>query len=527
MPELLQRNLPFLSVAASVLAVVFYLTYSSSVLSVSFDIDEADYMYSMEKGFAAHYFDRNALSFLSFVKTGLTKGLKNDRATELSKSIRYADDINIYRHFHGPLYFYYMMLGRKFVGNGERAIRSFSLVLQFICSIIALLGCFLLSGAPHARIPALFAALLVLFSPSLYFTVSLVSPHGMYVLLCLMTLFLLAKAIASKKESYFFLSAATVALAFVTLEYAFLLVICWMVSAGSVYLKDKSAFPHLWKFLFKSFCIHALVIVALWPAALLKLSLVKAYMFLAYFVLVRGHIYTSTPLLTFWRGRIAGSPVEYGIVALGVVLAVYVLWKKRNVTLIPFVTYLACIFLMEVKHVAPVPTYMSSLIAVGFVTAGMAVHELFQKKTPALTALLAALCILSFAFLRFSYLPGQQSPRLLLRTEMTEFLKKEMPERVLVARPMLSLVHYYFRAMTADSYVSETYSKDGQMSDLRAGLTARSDYDGVVYFGNHAGDVEALIAEYYACEPVEFTRQDWNEQWVYFRLQPKRPAAGQ
>jgi hypothetical protein len=75
MPELLQRNLPFLSVAASVLAVVFYLTYSSSVLSVSFDIDEADYMYSMEKGFAAHYFDRNALSFLYFVKTGFTKGL--------------------------------------------------------------------------------------------------------------------------------------------------------------------------------------------------------------------------------------------------------------------------------------------------------------------------------------------------------------------------------------------------------------------------------------------------------------------
>jgi hypothetical protein len=290
---------------------------------------------------------------------------------------------------------------------------------------------------------------------------------------------------------------------------------------------DRKAFPAPWKFIVKSFCVYTAVVVAFWPASLLKLSLIKGYIFLAYFVLVRGQIYTSAPLTAFWWNRIAGSPFEYGIVALGAMLAVYAIWKKRNVTLIPFVTYLLCIFLMEVKHIAPVPTYMSSLIAVGFVTAGMAVHELFPKKTLVLPALLAALCILSFMFLRFSYLPGQQSPRLLLRTEMKEFLKKEMPERVLVARPMLSLVHYYFRTMTADSYVPETYSKDGQMSDLRTSLTARGDYDGVVYFGNYAGEVEALIAEHYACEPVEFTRPDWAEQWVYFRLKQKKPAAGQ
>ena len=89
---------------------------------------------------------------------------------------------------------------------------------------------------------------------------------------------------------------------------------------------------------------------------------------------------------------------------------------------------------------------------------------------------------------------------------------------------MLSLVHYYFRAMTADSYIPETFSKEGQMSDLRTSLTEHGDYNGVIYFGNHAGEVEALIAERYACEPVEFTRPDWEEQWVYYRLYPKTSA---
>jgi hypothetical protein len=519
---LFKKNFSFFIAATVVLAVLFYATYSSRVMSVSFDIDEADYMYSLEKGFACHYFDRNTLPFMSFVKTGLSKGRQKGTATELSRKIRSSDDIFMYRHFHGPFYFYYMKLGEKFIGKSERAVRSFTLVLQFFCSIITLAGCLLLlSCAPHGRWAALLAALCMLFSPTLFFTVSLVSPHGMYVVLCLISLFLMAKGVIAKKEKFFFLSMTAVALAFVTLEYAFLLLLCWFVSAGTLFLTDRAAFPHPWKFLLESFGIWALVIFVLWPAAFLKLSLVKAYMFLAYFVIVRGHIYTSTPLLTFWWNRIYGSPVEYGVVVLGIVLALYCVMKRKKLMLVPFVAYVLFIFLLELRHIAPVPTYVSSLVGAGFVTAGLAVSELFRKKVLMQALLLAVLSVLSFLYLRFSYFPRQESPRLLVRTAMKEYLSKEKPGKVLVARPMLSLVHYYFRDMMTDSYTAEEFSKPEMIADIRTALTKSGGFNGVVYSGNDAEGIKALIAERYTCQPVYLTRQDWAEEWVYFRLQPK------
>jgi hypothetical protein len=519
---LFKKNFSFFIAAVVVLAVLFYATYSSRVMSVSFDIDEADYMYSLEKGFAAHCLDVNTMPFISFVKTGLSKGRQKGTATELSKMIRSSDDIFMYRHFHGPFYFYYMKLGERLVGKSEHAVRSFTLVLQFFCSVITLAGCLLLlSGAPHGRWGALLAAMCMLFSPTLFFTVSLVSPHGMYVVLCLISLFLMAKGVIAKKEIFFFLSMTTIALAFVTLEYAFLLLLCWFVSAGTLFLTDRTAFPHPWKFLLKSLGIWALVIFVLWPAAFLKLSLVKAYMFLAYFVIVRGHIYTSTPLLTFWCNRVCGSPVEYGVVALGTLLALYCVLKRKKIMMVPFVAYVLFIFLLELRHIAPVSTYVSSLVAVGFVAAGMAVSELFRKKVLIQVALLAVLSVLSFLYLRFSYLPRQESPRLLVRTSMKEYLSKEKPKKVLVARPMLSLVHYYFRNITADSYTPEEYSKPETIAEIRTALIKNNDYDGVVYYGNSAEEIRAVIVERYACEPVSFSRPDWAEQWVYFRLLPK------
>jgi hypothetical protein len=520
-PAFPKNNLIFICAGALGLAALFCSIYLSNVMPVSFDIDEADYMYSLEKGFAANYFDRNTLPFPSFVKVGLSKGRQKGTTTELSSMIRSSDDIFMYRHFHGPFYFYYMMLGEKIFGTNERAVRSITLVLLFLCSVIALAGCLFLSG-PTGRLGALLAALLILFSPSLFFTTSLVSPHGMYVLLSLISLFLMAKAVATKKEAYFILSMVTIALAFVTLEYAFLLLLCWFVSTGTVFLMDRAAFPHPWKFIIRSLCIYGLVTVVLWPASILKLSLVKGYVFLAYFVIVRGHVYTSTPLLQFWWNRIYGSPVEYSVLALGTILAVYCIFKRKKTALVPFVAYVIFIFLLELRHIAPVPTYVSSLVAAGFVAAGMSVSELFQKKTRLQSAVLAVFCTLSFLYLYFSYMPRQKSPRLELRTEMKEIIKKEMPKKVLVVRPLLSLVHYYFRRIKADSYTSEDYSRVESIADIRTALTRNSDYDGIIYNGNSAEEVEAVIAERYDYDPVNISRADWAEQWVYFRLKPKQ-----
>jgi len=524
MPKVLKENLLFLAVSMIALALVFYFTYRSSISTGSFDIDEADYMYSLEKGFSAHYFDKNALPLWSFIKIGLSKGMKSDKATELSRTIRSADDITVYRHFHGPLYFYYMILAEKCVGKNEHAIRTASLLLQYICSIIVLFGGLMVLGGPRGRIPSLLSALLVLLSPSLFFTVSMVSPHGMYVIWCCISLFLMVKAVETGKEKWFYASAVAVAVTFLTTEYVVALLICWVVCVVAVYRKDRNAFRSTGRFIVNSLIIYAGVITVLWPAAFFKMSLIKSNLVIAYTAFVRGHMLASQPLLEFWWNRIAASPVEYGITAIGVVLTAYGILQKKKISLLPLFSYLVLIMLMEVRHMAPVPTYVASLIVTGIVAAGIALPVVFEKRKWVPASVLSLLCIALFVHLCFYYLPCQQSLRLQLRTEMTAFLRKEMPKKVLVTGPMLSLVHYYFRDIKADKYTPEEVAKDVAIAEIKTSVTANNDYDGIIYYGTSAREVEAIIAERYACEPVVFTSSDWPEEWVYFRLQPK--AAG-
>jgi hypothetical protein len=478
-------------------------------------------MYSMEKGFAAHYLDKNAISFISFVKLGISKGLKKDKSTELSHTIRSADDISLYRHFHGPFYFYYMMIGEKIVGKHERAVRTFTTLLQLLCSIIVLVSFVILFGRQYGRISSFLTSLMVLLSPTLFFTVSLVSPHGMHVVLCLLSLSLMVKAVDSKREAYFYLSAGVVAVAFLTTAYAILLLLCWSISVAVLYRADKCVFRNFRKLLINALVIYAVVIFAFWPAAIIKLSLIKTYVLLAYWALIRAHLQDAQPLWTFWWNRVSASPVEYGIVAIGSILTIYLIFKRKRLSLVPLLAYLILIFLMEVRHVAWVPTYVSSLIAVGLFTAGIAFSEMLKNRKIALVSTISLLNLFLFLHLYFYYLPHLQLPVSKIRTEVVTFLKKEMPGKVLVSRPVLSMVHYYFRDMKVDSYTAEMFSKSEEIADIKGSLAGTTEYNGIIYFGSSINEIQSIAAERYQTELINFSRPDWPEQWAYFRLQPK------
>jgi hypothetical protein len=521
MVRTLKENAFFLIITSIAFALIFYSIYKSSITSASFDIDEADYMYALEKGFIAHYFDKNTISFLSFIKLGFSKGLKIDKQTELSKTIRSADDINMYRRFHGPLYFYYMMIGEKCAGNDEHAIRAFSLLLQYICSIVALVGCLFLLGKQHGRFPALTTSFFVLVSPTIYWTTSLVSPHGMYAVWCLLSLFLMVKAVDTKKETYFYLSTGAVAFAFLSLEYAFLLLFCWLISVVVVFLKDKNEVLILWKFLVKSLLIWMMVVITFWPASILKLTLIKNYILYIYLSTIRGYEYTAQSIGAFWWNNISVSPVEYGLTAIGIIAAIYLVLKKKKTPFIPLLAYLFLFFLTTLRNRAPVPTYNSSLVAVGLVTAGLALSAILESKKWLHVGIVSLLCALSFVYLRFYYLPKQQSPRLAIRSAMTTFLKTEMPKKILAPRPELSMLHYYFRTMSVDSYPDEMYLKNEEIAEVKEYLTTTTDYNGMIYAGNFLEEIKAIVSEKYQNNQVVFSRPDWPEQWVYFRLYPK------
>src|SRR5205823_1722757 len=111
-----------------VILAVFALLIGRLISAQYFSYDESDYAYAASKGFAASYLDRPSISVIDFVRTGLRRGLRSGEWRNLSEYIRHSDDIALYRHFHAPLYFYWLNLIETFSGPKESAVRWASLL---------------------------------------------------------------------------------------------------------------------------------------------------------------------------------------------------------------------------------------------------------------------------------------------------------------------------------------------------------------------------------------------------------------
>ena len=53
-----------------------------------------------------------------------------------------------------------------------------------------------------------------------------------------------------------------------------------------------------------------------------------------------------------------------------------------------------------------------------------------------------------------------------------------MPKKVLASRPLLSMLHYYFRDMKVDSYTAEMVSKNQEIADITENIARNEDYAG-------------------------------------------------
>src|SRR4029079_6588105 len=114
--------------------------YSGVISSAPYTYDEADYMYAASRGFSANYLDRDVLPFSTFVELGWAALAHPEARFALSEFIRNSTDISFYRHYHGPLYFYWLMAFDE--GNGsEYVMRWVSFFLLFVTVVIVHVGC--------------------------------------------------------------------------------------------------------------------------------------------------------------------------------------------------------------------------------------------------------------------------------------------------------------------------------------------------------------------------------------------------
>src|SRR5579871_6298398 len=86
--------------------------------------DEADYMYAGTRGFIDNYLDRPSLSTVEFVRQGLRLAHDRSQGSNMSKFIRTAGDITFYRHYHGPVYAYWIALDQALGFHTESGYRG-------------------------------------------------------------------------------------------------------------------------------------------------------------------------------------------------------------------------------------------------------------------------------------------------------------------------------------------------------------------------------------------------------------------
>jgi hypothetical protein len=154
----LGRAMKHLPAILILLALMLFLM-ARNVAPDPYTFDEADYMYATSLGFAANYTDTPILSIADVVQTGLARGRESSQRLALSEEIRASNDVVFYRHWHGPLYLYFLIPASR-LGLSERQVRTMMLVIPVLTLSAIYFGCLWLIPDQWGTFAALAGSLL-------------------------------------------------------------------------------------------------------------------------------------------------------------------------------------------------------------------------------------------------------------------------------------------------------------------------------------------------------------------------------
>ncbi len=305
-------DLPFLQTRQLVVLVfglllaLFLLLITRNVSPEPYLYDEADYIRAASFGYSANWTDTPSISMAEFLRAGFSRG----SAKALSERIRNSNDVLFYRHFHGPL-FYYLLIPVSRLGLNERAVRMTMLMIPAATMAVIYFGALWLLPGPWAMFPAL----LFLTSHTVVWSTEL-APHQLFALCSLGALILLVKAVATQRRSYWYACVVVAALAFCTLEVGLVLIVTVAMCGWT----ERRTFDADLRFVTKSLAIFLVTVLAVWPAAIFRLSFVKACAVVAYLALIRKAPWGDAGFIETWRGRIFDSPLEWALIVFALVV---------------------------------------------------------------------------------------------------------------------------------------------------------------------------------------------------------------
>ncbi len=368
------------------LAVAFLAAFHNLPSHEPYYYDEADYVTAAGKGFAANILEQPSMSIVEFLKIGLNRTAQANRAS-LSDIVRGAHDITFYRHYHGPVYFYWLAALGPFVHFDEYALRLSGLFWHLMAFSVMYFGVLLLSSS---RIAALITSCLFLFGQFNIATDVQLTPHISYVFFTILSLLTFARYIQTGFIRVWYWSVVAFAPAFCSVEYAILLPLAFVITVALYPNRRLSG-----SVLLRSALIFLLCVLVLWPIGLLEMSALKGYFSISYLAMQRSGVYGDGSPLSVWIHRFYEAPVEFIGIAVGVTALIFSALRRRTSPfLTPFLIYSLLMLMTTLKNRSLNPTYISSILPPLFVIAGIGFTSLIHSAKPVVQILLTASALL-------------------------------------------------------------------------------------------------------------------------------------
>ncbi|HEV2201147.1 MAG TPA: hypothetical protein VGR73_15115 [Bryobacteraceae bacterium] len=418
--------------------------------------DEADYMYAATQSAAANYLDSPSQPLAGFIRMGLREGRDPARRGSLSEFIRASGDVNFYRHWHGPLYFFWLK-AMSYQQAAAPAVRTWFIVFPLATMLVIYFGALWIFAPPVDLPAAVLSATLFLWS----YPVSRsneIAPHQMYALWYVLVLILLAKLTttplaatggdATGARRYWYAAVAFTAVAFATMEISFTLVAVLLILAWRE--RKTRQLDKAW--VVRSLLLFAGVATALWPMGLLKLSVIKSYLFMAYLAVFRSNAWGDLTLAEAWRSRLLESPAEWLLVAAALIL----FRPRRDRAAFPALLYSLITLAAMFRVNSDTPRYMFPYLAGLDMLAGFVLAErIAGLRAPWRLAAVAGLAVVLGIDTARQVAAHPVNPDLRPQAVLDAVRENRFNDRpLLVPLGDFPMLHYYFPRATLHSYTT-------------------------------------------------------------------------
>jgi hypothetical protein len=341
----------------------------------------------------------------------------------------------------------------------ERAMRRLGMLYHLLAFALLYGGVRWLAPGAEGRVAALLAGCLYLFSPTAVRTAGAVMPHSLFVLLSLAAVLLLGKLRETGRLACWWCAVAVAGLALCTLEVGLVLV---ATLAACCWLERKGIFagwaPRRWaRFLAQSAGVLVGMVLLVWPAALWKLSLLKACLFMAYLSMKREAAWGEVGFFESWRQRLVGAPVEWGLVALAV--AIWVCVPRRRVrAALPALVFGGLMLGSVLRVVSTNPRYAVTYLPALELFASLTLAAALMRLRPVPRyALLAVACLALLATSRSQLRRIHEPPRE-QAWALIDFVGGQglQHRRILAPQGLVPVLHFYFPKTAFSGYQDES-----------------------------------------------------------------------